>query len=187
MSEEQNNESATPQMEGTDAAAAGIERSTVTPRMSEKKKKPMSRRILKLVLNVVVYVGFVALLVWGLPIGLSRWLKTEYPMAAITSGSMWPELKVGDLILVQAVSAEELKVGDIVVYTNERGFTIHRIKEIDTAKGEITTRGDANNVDDKPVAVTTVIGRTLNWSSGKPVRIPKLGFISIMVSKKVQK
>ena len=174
-------------MEGTDAAAAGIERSTVTPRMSEKKKKPFGRRILKLVLNLVAYVAFVALLVWGLPIGLSKWLGTEYPMAAITSGSMWPELKVGDLILVQAVKPETLQVGDIVVYTNERGFTIHRITAIDRATNEVTTKGDANNVSDKPVKIDTIIGKALTWGSGKAFRIPKLGFISITVAKRTAK
>lgn len=161
---------------------AEIERNVVTPKLS----RPRKKKWLRTLRGLVVYVLFVALLIWGLPKGLSRWLGTQYPMAAITSGSMWPALKVGDLILVQAVAPEALNVGDIVVYSNERGFTIHRITEVNPEDGMITTRGDANNVSDKPVKVTDVIGRTLTWSSGKPFRIPRLGFISIMMSKRIK-
>lgn len=158
------------------------EPNVMKPLMAAGKKKPLTRRLLRFLRGVILYLAFVALLVWGLPIGLSQWLGTKYPMAAITSGSMWPALKVGDLILVQHVKPEQLNVGDIVVYANVRGFTIHRITAIDQAKGEITTKGDANNVSDPAVPMTDVIGKTLQWPSGKPVRMPRLGFVSIMVS-----
>lgn len=161
---------------------AGIERNVLTPTMAQRKQ----RRFLRFLRGLVIYVVFVALLIWGLPQGLSWWLKTEYPMAAITSGSMWPVLKVGDLILVEAVKPEELKVGDIIVYANQRGFTIHRITVIDAEKRKLTTKGDANNVSDQPIALTDVIGRTLTWKSGKPFRVPRLGFISITVSKRMR-
>lgn len=158
-----------------------VERSTQVPNVSKKKRG----RILRAVRGFVIYVLFVAVLIWGMPIALSKLLNTNSPMAAITSGSMWPALKVGDLILVQGVDPQELKVGDIVVYSNERGFTIHRIIEIDQAKGMLTTKGDANNVSDAPVKISDVFGRALTWGSGKPVRVPRLGFISIGVSKHV--
>lgn len=174
-------------MEGADeqlvtTGLAKNERDVVQPLMADAKNKPLARRLLRFVRGVILYVLFVAVLVWGLPIGLSQWLGTKYPMAAITSGSMWPALKVGDLILVQHVKPEQLNVGDIVVYANVRGFTIHRITDIDQAQGEMTTKGDANNVSDQPVRVADIIGRTLRWSSGKPVRVPKLGSVSMMVS-----
>ena len=51
---------------------------------------PRFRRTVYLVLIVVIVVG--------VPKFLSWYLDTDSPMAAITSGSMWPELKKGDLI-----------------------------------------------------------------------------------------
>ena len=74
------------------------------------------KRAFKILLDIFIYVGIVALIFWGLPVGLSKWLDAPYPMASITSGSMWPVLKEGDLILIKGVkSKEELSVGDIVV------------------------------------------------------------------------
>ena len=148
-------------------------------------KPKRGQRVLRAVRGAALYVLFVLALVVLLPKGLSWWLKTDFPMAAITSGSMWPALKQGDLILVAAVKPEELNVGDVVVYENVRGFTIHRITAIDREAGEVTTKGDANNVPDQPVPVKDVFGRALSWGSGQPFRVPKLGFISIVVAKKV--
>ncbi|MDD5110266.1 MAG: signal peptidase I [Patescibacteria group bacterium] len=181
MSDEQKTKE-TPPAAGPSSKTAAIERGTVVPKISKRKWWYRPLRVLR---GLVIYVVIVAVLIWGMPIALSKALHTNTPMAAITSGSMWPVLKVGDLIFVQGVKPDELKVGDIVVYENERGYTIHRIIEIDPAKGMLTTQGDANNVSDKPIKITDVVGRALTWGSGKPVRIPRLGFISIGVAKKL--
>jgi len=177
MSEEQKLKPAA--SEPASPGPAAVERSTQVPNVSKKKRS----KALRTLRGLVIYVLFVAVLIWGMPIALSKVLRTNTPMAAITSGSMWPVLKVGDLILVQGVSPSDLKVGDIVVYSNERGFTIHRIIQIDQAKGTLTTKGDANNISDLPVRITDVFGRALTWGSGNPIRIPKIGFISIGVTK----
>ena len=41
--------------------------------------------------------------------GLSWYLDTPYPMAAITSGSMWPVLKEGSLVFIKSVKKKKLK------------------------------------------------------------------------------
>lgn len=183
MSDEQKNNKAASQQEPASPETAAIERGTVVPKMSQQKR---GHRVLRALRGVVIYVMIVAVLIWGLPIALSKALHTNTPMAAITSGSMWPVLKVGDLILVQGVKPQDLKVGEIVVYSNERGYTIHRIIELNQTTGMLTTKGDANNVSDKPVKITDVFGKALTWGNGKPVRIPRLGFVSIMVSKRIR-
>jgi len=145
--------------------------------MSDKAKK-----LIKDIAGWVIYLAFLAGLVYGIPKGLAYVLKTPYPMAAITSGSMWPALKRGDLVLIKGVSAKnEIKVGDIIVYRNQIGFTIHRV--IEMREDTVITKGDANNVADSPVRYEEIVGKALSFGNGKVVKIPSLGSISILVNK----
>ena len=131
--------------------------------------------------DVFTYVAIVAVIVFGLPRFLVWSLGTPFPMAAITSGSMWPALKTGDLVFIQAVNKEQLEVGDIIVYDNKinNTFTIHRIVKL--GEESITTKGDANFGEDAPVRYDDVIGRTLEVFGG-PVHIPYLGSITVFAS-----
>ena len=135
------------------------------------------KRFLGILLNLVIYVVIVAGIVWGLPKFLSWKLGTQYPIAAITSGSMWPILKIGDIVLIKKVPTQDIKVGDIVVWQNQKGFTIHRVAKLDT--DTLTTKGDANFTEDPPVKYEEVIGRTVYLSGNTPLRIPYFGYISV--------
>lgn len=136
----------------------------------------------------VIYVVVLVALVLGVPKGLAYILDTEYPMASITSGSMWPTLKKGDLVLIKGIDGkDELKVGDIVVYRNPlknseqiQSFTIHRIEKM--RKNNLITKGDANNVSDNPVKYEDVIGKALTIKN-KVVRIPYLGGAGVLLQK----
>ncbi len=140
--------------------------------------------LLKKIRGAAIYVLVVAALVYLLPKTLAWTLKTDYPMAAITSNSMWPTLKKGDLVFIQGVAKSDLKVGDIVVYANEQNFfTIHRISEL--RENDLTTKGDANSVNDSPVKYQDIVGRLLRFGSHY-ARLPKLGIISITVGKKIK-
>ncbi|MBI4132661.1 MAG: signal peptidase I [Candidatus Sungbacteria bacterium] len=138
------------------------------------------KKIAKIFLDIGIYAAIAVGLVWGLPRGLSRALGTPYPMATITSGSMWPVLKEGDLILIQAVPKQALKVGDIVVWRNPQGFTVHRVVKL--GDETFVTKGDANFKDDAPVRYEDLIGRTVAIRE-QPLRIPYVGFISLTASK----
>jgi len=138
-------------------------------------------RIVKKTIGWVVYLSILVGLVFGTPRILSYVLKTPYPMASITSGSMWPALKKGDLVLIKGVSGKnEITLDDVVVYTNEMGFTIHRVIELN--EQTLVTKGDANNTADSPIAYNEVVGRAVEWGQ-KPFRIPFLGNISLFISK----
>lgn len=147
------------------------------------------KKIVKNVLGWVLYIAILVGLIYGIPKGLAYVLKTEYPMASITSGSMWPALKKGDMVFIKGIaSKDEIKEGDIIVYKNPpstgtgqtSGFTIHRVIEIneDTA----ITKGDANNVSDSPVKYNEIIGKAVTIK-GKPFRIPFLGNIGMLINK----
>jgi signal peptidase I len=141
------------------------------------------KKVLKVIVNFLIYIAIVAVIVFGLPTFLSWSLKTSYPMAAITSGSMWPVLHEGDLVFIQGIDKDQLKVGDIIVYRNTAniGFTIHRIVKLEP--NDLITRGDANFTDDAPVAYDNVVGRTFQVF-GRNVRLPYLGFVTVYATRK---
>lgn len=138
------------------------------------------KSILKFFLNIAIYVGIFVGVLWGVPAGLSYLLHTSHPMASVTSGSMWPALKTGDLILIEGVTKQDLKKGDVVVWRNEGGFTIHRIVTLNDSTA--VTKGDANFKEDEPVAYEDIIGRALLFH-GSYARVPYVGYATILISR----
>lgn len=137
------------------------------------------KRFLKVIVEIVIYGTIIIAIVWGLPKGLAKLLNTPYPMATVTSGSMWPELKRGDLILIEGVSQDKLAVGDIVVWKNSEGFTIHRVVKLNDTT--FVTKGDANFNEDPAVRYENLVGRMYKIR-GYNARVPYLGYIAIKVS-----
>lgn len=140
-------------------------------------------RVMSHLVNLAVYVLIVAGIVFGLPKFLVWKLHTTSPMAAITSGSMWPALKEGDLVFIEGVTAkEDIHVGDIVVFRNRENttLTIHRVVKLSEEK--LTTKGDANFTADTPVAYEDVVGKTYNFGE-KPLHVPYLGSVTMIASK----
>lgn len=139
------------------------------------------KKIIKDIIGWILYVAVLIGLIYGIPKALTFALKTTYPMASITSGSMWPVLKKGDLIFIKGVEGKDnIKVGDIIVYRNPKGFTIHRV--IEMKEETLVTKGDANNVSDNPISYDEIIGKTFNINN-KPFRVPLLGNVSILINK----
>ncbi len=91
-----------------------------------------------------------------------------------SSGSMSPGIPTGSLAIAVSTPASELVPGDIVSVTWSDGHRVtHRVVSL-TARGggsvELTTRGDANNIDDAEHQVVTKADRVI-WST------PGLGFV----------
>ena len=125
--------------------------------------------------DIMIFVLIFGGVLYGLPKAFSLILKSPYPMAAVSSNSMWPVLERGDLILVKGVEKDDIKIDDIVVYRVEDGFVIHRVIELKDKT--LITKGDANQNPDLPVAYEKVIGKTVNISE-KPFSVPYLGNIT---------
>ncbi len=139
-------------------------------------------RAARFILNLFVYLAIIGGLIFGLPRFLTWALETPYPMAAITSGSMWPVLNEGDLVFIQGgLAPEEIAPGDIIVWrgSDGRGFTIHRVARINGS--QIITKGDANFNEDQPIEFDQVVGRALTFRD-RPVHIPYLGSITVLAS-----
>ncbi len=94
----------------------------------------------------LTYVLVLLLLVVSLQVGYRAFGS---PLYVVSSESMVPTLKVGDVIVVEPTPFEEVKVGDIIVF-KEPGFpdrvVVHRVIKIVDVNGEraFLTKGDHN-------------------------------------------
>lgn len=141
-------------------------------------KRP--RRLWRTVIEWSLYVGFVVAAVVLTPRLLAKALDTQYPLAAVTSSSMWPALHKGDMVVLQGVDKpSDLKVGDIIGFKQEDGgFAIHRIVKIDGDR--ITTKGDANREPDPVITFDSVVGRVPK-AVGVQAKVRYLGYIGILL------
>lgn len=80
-----------------------------------------------------------------------------YGNAVVISGSMEPEISVGDMIIVKA--EDNYKIGDVVVYHSNRSLITHQIVEIN--ENGYVTKGIANNVVDPIVKSKQVVGKVV--------------------------
>jgi signal peptidase len=108
---------------------------------------------------------------WLVYNGLGLALGTSMPMVAVVSGSMEPNLHVGDLMIVRA--QESYSAGDIAIYNRGRITIIHRIVDI-TPQGYVF-KGDNNPAPDPDIVPPErVLGRGL-------FAIPLLGYPRLLL------
>ena len=86
------------------------------------------------------------------------------PLIVLT-GSMEPQIKSGDLIIVKQIDSSEVQVGDVIAFFDPSGngssIVTHRVVELITEDGALAfrTRGDANNTEDRlPVPADNLVG-----------------------------
>ena len=132
---------------------------------------------IKTVIRIALLV--LAALIIGLniySINASRLAGNSVPMpfgvgaAVVLSGSMEPELSVGDLLIVRESAYYE--VGDVIVFQDGKTAVTHRIVSI--FDDEVITRGDANNTDDSPITYSQIKGEVV-------FAIPLVGYAVNMV------
>jgi signal peptidase len=81
-----------------------------------------------------------------------------YSPLIVLTDSMYPGIKSGDLIIVKAADAEDVKVGDVIAFFDPDGsgtsVLTHRVVELVTENGTLhfRTKGDANNAEDPSLA-----------------------------------
>jgi signal peptidase I len=98
----------------------------------------------------------VALLLWGVLPGLAG-----FPTTVVMSGSMSPQLQVGDAVVTHPVDGGHLAVGQVLLFDDpdhDDLLRMHRLATIDE-EGRLWTRGDANaDADSTPVTADAVHG-----------------------------
>jgi signal peptidase len=146
-----------------------------------RRKDLLKNEYVKSLILLAIILGAIAAFWFGLRI----YLRTDYPLLAVASGSMIPTLNVGDLIVVQGgfhvndiVAA--YGTGDIIVFHKPGGsdeLIVHRAvaKFENGAFSYIVTKGD-NNPGPDPWRVydRDLVGKVV-WS------IPYLGNIPLFV------
>jgi len=94
---------------------------------------------------------------------------------ALISGSMSPQVRVGDVVVSAPVDTDTLEVGNVIVFedpAHEGRVVSHRIKEI-TEDGSFVTKGDANTSTDlMPVPAENVLGAAR-------LRVPWIGWPAV--------
>jgi signal peptidase I len=137
-----------------------------------------------------LYLLLALLLVVGAFSAAAVLLGTQAPLAAVTSGSMTPTIKQGDLLVIQGVSPQSLQVGNIIVYRTTDPYLsdeliVHRIIQINKADGNIVgfvTKGDNNPYPDTVYGFEPPTGIPPQYVVGKVVFvIPLLGFIVLFL------
>jgi signal peptidase len=78
-----------------------------------------------------------------------------YKPFVVLSGSMKPNIMVGDLIFIKKTNIKKLKVGDVIAFRDADNYvTTHRIEKVVKEKNELcfVTKGDNNNTPDSELA-----------------------------------
>lgn len=99
---------------------------------------------------------------------------------AVASGSMKPEIKKGDVVIIEKVSTnyDSLKVGEILAYRYDNKIIVHRIVNIvkEEDKYYFYTKGDANNeMDNITISQDMVIG-VVNY------KVPYIGLPTVWLN-----
>ena len=101
----------------------------------------------------------------------------------VATGSMSGSIETGDIVIAK-LGNQNININDIIVYKQDDYFITHRIIEIE--QDNITTKGDANNTEDKPIRKEKIIGKVIKvihnvsiWEN--VLKTPKV-FILIIVT-----
>ncbi|MHA1597038.1 MAG: signal peptidase I [Candidatus Asgardarchaeia archaeon] len=121
------------------------------------------------------------ILVLEFPAIASYALNSEEPLTVVMSESMVPTINVGDILVVRGVPPEEVKVGDIIVFTPpwfSGESIVHRVIDKFELNGTLffVTKGDNNPVADPPTNSSYLVGVVI-------AIIPKLGLITLFMKK----
>ena len=148
-------------------------RSTTIKIMENNKEKNSRIRTIKLVIDIILVILIYNILL----VGISCINKIEeisifgYKAYVITTNSMEPNIKDGDILITKNEKEENLQVGDIITFQKKGTLVTHRITNIEDKQGkkEYTTKGDNNTVEDlEKVNFDEIKGKEI-------LTIPKLG------------
>ncbi|MBQ7956467.1 MAG: signal peptidase I [Clostridia bacterium] len=130
------------------------------------------KTISNILTTVIILLSLVLLTIGLLP------KVTSYDGYYVTSDSMYPAIKKGDLVFTKEVAFEDIEVGDVLTFTregSEKWFS-HRVVRIKESEKSFRTKGDNNNVEDPGYTpYDAVVGRVEK-------KMPLIGFLPMMLA-----
>jgi len=126
--------------------------------------------------DIIIVVACVAV-IW---IGLQVYFGVPNPFYVVSSGSMYPELAMYDIIVVSGYTLfDDVKIGDIIVFDRPKDHSkviVHRVVAVvDDDPKTLRTKGDNNQNSivgtDYPITVEEYIGKVVYV-------VPQVGFIT---------
>jgi signal peptidase I len=108
----------------------------------------------------------------------------------VTGWSMLPSVWPGDTLVVERVSPDQVRIGDVVVVARDGRLCEHRVVSIveDSGSRRWITRGDALPVPDRPVLENELLGRASYLiRAGKLIAVPaELNLVEQLIAKIVR-
>jgi len=126
--------------------------------------------------DIIIIVTCVAV-IW---IGLTAYFGAQNPFYVVSSGSMYPELAMHDIIVISGhMLFEDVKIGDIIVFDRPKDHDrviVHRVVAVvDDDPKTLRTKGDNNQRSivgtDYPITEKEYIGTVVYV-------VPQVGFIT---------
>jgi len=130
--------------------------------------------------SIVKDIIIVAVCVAVLWIGLTAYFGAQNPFYVVSSGSMYPELAMHDIIVISGhMLFEDVKIGDIIVFDRPKDHDrviVHRVVAVvDDDPKTLRTKGDNNQRSmvgtDYPITEKEYIGTVVYV-------VPQVGFIT---------
>ena len=151
------------------------------------KKRKRIENVIKKRFNILVYIILIPILIYNISLIIQSLVNTaETPnffgikTYVIISGSMEPNLQIGDIVIVKKIGQDELKKGDIISFRQGQSVITHRIAEVieKDGKTQYKTKGDNNNTEDSgSISYDMIEGKVVKY-------ISKVGKIAIKLQNK---
>ena len=132
---------------------------------------------MKGIIKDIIIVAACVAVIW---IGLTAYFGAQNPFYVVSSGSMYPELAMYDIIVISGhILFDDVKIGDIIVFDRPKDHDrviVHRVVAVvDDDPRTLRTKGDNNQQSivgtDYPITSEEYIGKVVHV-------VPQVGFIT---------
>lgn len=137
-------------------------------------KKIFDNKILKFIYNFIKTIIWIVLFAIVVVVFIQRFFDNDkvsingMRIFNVATGSMYPEYKIGDIIITKEVPVNDIKVGDNVTYLGEKydfaGLIVtHKVVDKEEKDGEVlfTTKGVASEVEDPKITYSQIYGKVI--------------------------